>query len=87
MLAVDRANINAVRILLERQSNLDLVNKNNETALALAVRKDQLEMARLLLEAGANPYLSAKVVKSASEPIQHLLDQYKSAKHWIKKIF
>ena len=58
-LAVSNARIDIVQMLLNRMANFEALNKDFETALTLAIEKNDAEMVELLLDSGANPNVVA----------------------------
>ncbi len=82
--AVDRGNIDAVKLLLQKKE-LDINKKNNknETALTFAIRRNNLELVKLLLEKGADVNNANKLgitilmeaTKCKPEIIKLLLDE------------
>jgi hypothetical protein len=54
-----------VGLFLERGANPDLQSKDGQTALVVAVGRNDLEISRRLLEAGANPDIADKLGFSA----------------------
>lgn len=52
---VRAGNVKAVQVHLDKGVDLDIVDERDETALMVAASSGDLEMARMLLEAGADP--------------------------------
>lgn len=68
MYAVERVNVIAVQLLLERNANVNIRDLNRRTALYFAVKKQSLICVNILLERGAD----VNVVTSYNESIVHL---------------
>lgn len=79
--AVNINNISIVKILLENQAQLDLVDHENETPLHYAARKGNVEMIKLLMKKGANKDIWNKSLKKAEalvdESIRYCFLEYK----------
>jgi ankyrin repeat protein len=61
MWAADRGNIEAVKILIANNAKIDALDKNGDTALITVSRKNDIKIATLLIEAGANIEVKNKV--------------------------
>ncbi|HWY77863.1 MAG TPA: ankyrin repeat domain-containing protein, partial [Verrucomicrobiae bacterium] len=67
--AVDGGSTEIVKAILARNPDLEVLDGNRHTPLQLAIIKPQLEIAGLLLDAGADPNVPYKDVDNAS-PLQ-----------------
>jgi ankyrin repeat protein len=65
MRAADDRRVALAGALLARKAKLDLCDQLGQTALLRAVKKDQAEATKLLLEAGADPNVTAKAGENA----------------------
>ena len=52
--AVQRNNVDKVKLLLDRGANIESKDKNDQTPLCWAVQRNNVNMVQLLLDAGAN---------------------------------
>jgi hypothetical protein len=66
---------------------LTAVNEAGNNALGIAVMRGRESIANILLDNGDNPYLPLAVVDSASVKMKRLLNEHKTAKHWLRKVF
>ncbi len=49
-----KANIEAVKILIEKGANINCLNKDGYNSLMLALKKGHIEIVKLLIEKGIN---------------------------------
>ena len=76
--------IEAISILLENGADVNMVDKDGETALSYAVENGNFEAALMLLENNANPNLAKKKAKDLAniarelgdEEVASILDKY-----------
>lgn len=74
--AAEGGNSEVVRLLIERGADVHHVARSRETALSIAVRRSDLEIARLLTAAGASfdpGHLAAAVARSSPDVVSFLL--------------
>jgi len=67
MAAVMRSDIELIRLLIEKKTNLDATNKTGVTALMLATQFKNIEIIKLLLQHNANKLLKDIEGKTAFE--------------------
>lgn len=76
--------VEAINILLENGANVNIVDKDGETALSYAIENGNFEAALILLNNNANPNLANKKAKDLAniarelgdEEVASILDQY-----------
>jgi ankyrin repeat protein len=66
--AVETGHLEKVRLSLKNSADVNIVNKEKETALHLAAKNGHLEIVRLLLEKGAD----VNIVNKEKETALHL---------------
>jgi hypothetical protein len=69
MLAVKANDMEMVDLLLSLKANTEVFNKSNQSALHLAVGKNNFEMTKRLLDAGCSPNLTSPEIKGIWTPL------------------
>ena len=87
LLAADAGQEALVQALIQHGADVNASNHAGESALSLAVRHGHVQIATLLLEHQAKPFVPATVLEHASPEMQELVKRHRSVTRLLAEIF